>query len=129
MKTPEEIKEALKLCGRGCYSGCPYNSFECVEELSRDALTYIQQLENQLREATKKMEQLESAQPKWISVEEGLPKDFVSVLGFMTDAGQFPPVRECYAICDGKAWIFPALMEHHPVSHWMSMPEPPKGDV
>lgn len=128
MKTPEEIKKALKLCGRGCYSGCPYTSFECVEEMSRDALTYIQQLENQLREATKKMEQIEAAQTKWISVEEGLPKDFVSVLGFMTDAGQFPPVRECYAICDGKAWIFPALMEHHPVSHWMPMPEPRKRD-
>ena len=45
MKTPDEIKKALKLCGRGCYSGCPYNSFECVEEMSRDALAYIQQLE------------------------------------------------------------------------------------
>ena len=47
MKTPDEIKKALKLCGRGCYPGCPYKSFECVEELSRDALEYIQRLEKE----------------------------------------------------------------------------------
>lgn len=109
------------------YDAWPYDEAGgCFMRRGRDVLEYIQQLENQLREATKKVEQLEAAQPKWISVEEGLPKDFVSVLGFMTDAGQFPPVRECYAICDGKAWIFPALMEHHPVSHWMSMPSKPE---
>ena len=67
MKTPEEIKKALKLCGRGCYSGCPYNSFECVEEMSHDALAYIQQLENHIGELTEKVAQLEAAQPKWIS--------------------------------------------------------------
>ena len=60
MKTPEEIKKALKLCGRGCYSGCPYNSFECVEELTCDALEYIRQLEDQLREAAKKIARLET---------------------------------------------------------------------
>ena len=62
MKTPEEIKKALKLCGRGCYPGCPYKSFECVEELSRDGLEYIQQLENQIGELTEKVAQLEAAQ-------------------------------------------------------------------
>ncbi len=73
MKTPDEIKKALKLCGRGCYSGCPYNSFECVEEMSRDALTYIQQLENHIGELTEKVAHYEAAQPKWIGAEERLP--------------------------------------------------------
>ena len=35
---------------------------------------------------------------EWISVSERLPQNFVSVLGYMTDAGEFPPVRECYTV-------------------------------
>lgn len=62
----------------------------------------------------------------WIPVTERLPKNFVSVLGYMTDAGDFPPVRECYTV--GNAFFFPALGARHPVSHWCEMPEPPKID-
>ena len=61
---------------------------------------------------------------EWISVDERLPKNFVSVLGYMTDAGEFPPVRECYTV--GNAFFFPALGDIHPVSHWCEMPQPPK---
>ena len=57
---------------------------------------------------------------KWISVEESLPDEWVSVLGYMTDAGEFPAVRECYRIY--KDFYFTALREFHPVSHWMPMP-------
>ena len=63
---------------------------------------------------------------KWIPVEDRLPDQFVSVLGYMTDAGNFPPVRECYLV--GKAFYFPALCDVHPVTHWMPLPEPPKGE-
>ena len=61
----------------------------------------------------------------WISVDEKLPQNFISVLGYMTDAGEFPPVRECYTV--GNAFFFPTLGDVHPVSHWCEMPEPPKG--
>lgn len=61
---------------------------------------------------------------EWIPVSERLPENFVSVLGYMTDAGEFPPVRECYTV--GNAFYFPALCDRHPVSHWMPLPEPPK---
>lgn len=61
---------------------------------------------------------------KWIPVTERLPKNFISVLGYMTDAGDFPPVRECYTV--GNSFFFPALGDVHPVSHWMPLPEPPK---
>ena len=64
-------------------------------------------------------------QPTWISAKDRLPKNFVSVLGYMTDAGEFPPVRECYTV--GNVFFFPALGDIHPVSHWMPLPQPPKG--
>ena len=63
---------------------------------------------------------------EWISVDERIPQNFVSVLGYMTDAGEFPPVRECYTV--GIAFFFPALGDVHPVSHWCEMPQPPKGE-
>ena len=63
---------------------------------------------------------------EWISVDERLPGNFISVLGYMTDAEEFPPVRECYTV--GNAFFFPALGDVHPVSHWCEMPQPPKGE-
>ena len=63
---------------------------------------------------------------EWISVDERLPGNFISVLGYMTDAGEFPPVRECYTV--GNVFFFPALGDIHPVSHWREMPQPPKGE-
>ena len=63
---------------------------------------------------------------EWISVYERIPQNFVSVLGYMTDAGEFPPVRECYTV--GNAFFFHALGDVHPVSHWCELPKPPKGE-
>ena len=63
---------------------------------------------------------------EWVSVNDRLPQNFVSVLGYMTDAGEFPPVRECYTV--GYAFFFPALGDVHPVSQWCEMPNPPKGE-
>lgn len=63
---------------------------------------------------------------EWISVDEKLPQNFISVLGYRTDAGEFPPVRECYTV--GNVFFFPALGDIHPVSHWCEMPNPPKGE-
>ena len=60
---------------------------------------------------------------EWVSVDERLPENFISVLGYMTDAGEFPSVRECYTV--GNAFFFPALGDVHPVSHWCEMPQQP----
>ena len=70
--------------------------------------------------------ELRAQVPQWISVDERLPENFISVLGYMTDAGEFPPVRECYTV--GNAFFFPALGDVHPVSHWCEIPQPPKGE-
>ena len=69
---------------------------------------------------------VDAATVQWIPVEERLPENFISVLGHMTDAGEFPTVRECYTV--GNAFFFPALGDVHPVSHWCEMPEPPEGE-
>ena len=113
MKTPDEIKKGLEACSadecHGYHVGCPYYNFSarCMQDMAADALAYIQQLEAKV--------------PQWISVDDRLPQDFVSVLAHMTDAGEFPDVREAYAVCG--MFFFPALHEHHPVDYWMEMPE------
>ena len=65
MKTPEEIKNGLKICRGKCTGNkphCPYDKYGdgCEDTLNRDALAYIQQLEAQ--------------QPRWISVKEREPE-------------------------------------------------------
>lgn len=57
MKTPEEIKYALRWCyardGRNECFGCPYRHEDCDGALYADALSYIQQLEDHIRDLTK----------------------------------------------------------------------------
>lgn len=61
----------------------------------------------------------------WRDIKSDPPEPFVSVLGFMTDAGEFPTVREGYSIgIPSGELYFPALQEFHPVSLWAEMPEP-----
>lgn len=116
-RTAEEIKRGLKRCHHVCTEECPYyregvKVSECTTPMSRDALALI--------------ERLEAAAPRWISVEECKPKEFISVQVYMTDAGDFPSVREGYYVDDDRFYI-PALHELHPVSHWKPFDEPPKG--
>lgn len=67
------------------------------------------------------------ADEKWIPVEDHLPEEFVSVQAHMTDAGQFPSVREGYLV--GGRWFFPALDEFHPVDRWRAFDEPEMEDT
>lgn len=85
----------------------------------------LKQLKNAPITICKEEPSIEMVQ-EWISVDEKLPQNFISVLGYMTDAGEFPPVRECYTV--GNVFFFPALGDIHPVSHWREMPQPPKGE-
>ena len=67
MKSPDEIKKGLECCAMSsyrCEDDCPYRE-QCRYEqggkaMNEDALALIQQLEEHLREATKKIEQLEA---------------------------------------------------------------------
>ena len=118
MKTPEETQKGLECCTdlkceKDCFYDCPYYLCDngCFE-LKCDAFTYNQQLEAQV--------------PKWISVEERLPEEPGEVLMVLYG-------RVCIAWyhCDGRfesgsGYVWTAGMGE--VTHWMPLPEPPKGE-
>ena len=62
---------------------------------------------------------------EWVSVKDRLPPMFVSVLGYMPNAGPFPAVRECFLVGEGAFW-FPALNGFDYVTSWAEMPSGPK---
>ena len=65
---------------------------------------------------------------KWISVQERLPKPFVSVLVYMPEESPLLTVHEGYIKKDG--WWYAAHFDRTPdeITHWAEMPEPPKED-
>ena len=92
-----------------------------------DALNYIHQLENQLADAGKKVEQLKAAQPKWISVEERLPEYWVSVLAFRKhrDTPDDGYHNTCIIMRTEK-YGMEERPDYYEVTHWMPLPQPPK---
>ena len=151
MKTPDEIKKGLNICGYDqCSYDCPYldncHMDDVISELASDALEYIQQLENHIGELTEKVAQLEAAQPKWISVEERLPEPNTTVLLIAHGwESQLVYIGELKKVESERSWLtglvskasewtvygFSYLREPI-VTHWMplpSMPEPQKEDA
>ena len=112
-RTPEEIKRGLECCsvdGLSC-SNCSY-CVSCdadIHALERDALAYIQQLE--------------SAQSKWISIKEQLPTRELRVLtinghGLIRIFGFFKRTEKAWT------WIDDAGHFNHcnDITHWMPLP-------
>lgn len=127
-RTPEEIKKGLEYCTDICDEGCDvcvydsrYNRRDklCLVQLKLDALAYIQQLE--------------SAQPKWISVEENPPKTGEtvqllwkrasgkcrSVCGYMSPLSDIAKTFRFY-IFDYNVYAW------EDVTHWAPLLEAPK---
>ena len=121
-KTTEEIKNGLECCEKylngvpeeECCHVCDYQN-NCAE-LKLDALALIQQLEAQV--------------PKWISVEERLPKPYKNVIVYRK---YLNPVSG-YCVIDyieltgqgGFEWSKSCASWKYVVTHWMPLPEPPK---
>ena len=121
MKKPEDIKKGLRWCGgiaqiiKGCSGGCPYyvsNDDGCQQEdLTADALAYIQQLEAQV--------------PRWISVEDQPepPEDDVYwCYGYWIGSGRRHAETAEYLCGEWK------IVNNFVLTHWMPLPEPPKED-
>ena len=116
----EELIKRLR--GKGCQI-CPIcrEAADAIEEM--DMLLDGVSADNEaLCETIERMKK-----PRWIPVTERLPSDFVSVQAHMTDAGDFPSVREAYVVDEG--WFFPSLKEFHPVDMWKQFDEPPKEET
>lgn len=130
MKTPEEIKNALRMCStweKNCEE-CPYKpmkkAISCSAEMKRDSITMI--------------EHLEAKVPKWISVEELLPEHGKDVL-VLTAPGTLSLGKNCVV----AEYIHPRMEKSGmfinfyagyddknilEVTHWMPLPELPKED-
>ena len=94
-----------------------------LDHLCSSALEYIQHLESGIDRCYELAKQLESAQPKWISVEERLPETDERVL--FVDDGEVG-----FGIVRG--WALREMISEtdiHRITHWMPLPEPPKEDV
>lgn len=130
MKTPDEIKKGLECCiletddtslVDHC-KACPYQPTGlCFRTLLKDTLAYIQQLEAQV--------------PKWISVEERLPKRNQRVVvtdnKHTWDYGQFNGLAFCFEKDNPnpRMWNWKKHTVRR-VGWWMpketALPEPPK---
>lgn len=131
MKTPEEIKHTLRYCWckdekYQCIK-CPYNkeNDSCDKALDADALAYIQQLEDHIRDLTKMV-------PHWISVKERLPEDAERVyVALRGGAGGVYIAQYFKNKCQPQEdfWILENDWEV-PASptHWMPLPQPPEED-
>lgn len=119
---PETSREAL----------APYR-LDCelmqakVEEACRvavEALQESEQLQNQLILRNDELLKMRDHVPKWVSVEERLPEDYVPVL---TSDGH----GNIHIFCHSKEMRFPfnigpAHPRYFSVTHWMAFPEPPE---
>lgn len=65
---------------------------------------------------------------EWISVEERMPKPFVSVLVYMPGERPLPTVHEGFLAREGVWYANHFDRDPDEVTHWMPMPEPPEGD-
>ena len=124
MRTPEEIKKGLEYCSEKAKrktkcSECIYFNDPrgwCSTTITRDALSYIQQLEAQ--------------QPRWISVGERLPEDAERVyVALRGGAGGVYIAQYFKNKCQPQEdfwmlendWEVPASP-----THWMPLPQPPE---
>ena len=118
MKTPEDIKKGLECCAADepC-DGCPYlpEVGMCIGMIARDALSYIQQLENQVADLGKKV-------PKWIDVKEQLPEKGAPVVALCRY--DFTPDK--YYLQFERYDPRSNMWQDGSVRNWLTLPKPPK---
>lgn len=106
---------------------------ELVEELRDETCCWCQECAGEEEcgfalkaKAADAIEELLAAVPHWISVEERLPRPFVSVLVNIPGENPFPTVKEAFLEKTGMWYSIGFRYEQKEVTHWCEMPEPPK---
>ena len=61
---------------------------------------------------------------EWISVDDRLPDDNDRVIAFRPNE----PEISAYKYCVMWGWSVKASLKHRGITHWMDMPQPPKGE-
>ena len=61
---------------------------------------------------------------EWISVKDRLPDDNDRVIAFRPNE----PEISAYKYCFMWGWSVKASLKHRGITHWMDMPQPPKGE-
>lgn len=118
-RTPEEIKRwvdgraTCNTCPKEHEVGCEYGERTEDCQMTIDTIAYIEHLESERDAALAKV-------PKWISVEERLPRCGERVL--VTNDGS---VWEAYLSISHK-WVRQEFVWAAKVTHWMPLPEPPE---
>lgn len=149
MKPPDKIKKGLQIVVNGCLpcdrpiTDCPYD-LECrpmnedtnvdiPKQMAADAIAYIKQLENHIRELKEKVAQLEAAQPMWINTRDELPAPDTRVLASAIDKdGESIVVITRYTHSlygfGLTGWIEPwqYFSCNYKITHWVPLPKPPK---
>ena len=67
---------------------------------------------------------------EWISVNDRLPRNYTPVLAYIPSIAQTmqQTVHECHIGADGEWHSSTAPAYREGVTHWMSLPQPPKGE-
>lgn len=118
MKTHEEIKKALECCAADeLCEECPYHPEvdSCLGMITRDALDYVRQLENQIAEVGKKV-------TKWIDVDERLPEKGEPVVALCRY--EFAPDE--YYLQFERYDPHSNMWQDGSARHWLTLPKPPK---
>lgn len=139
-RTPAKIEHGVRCCASAnidkC-TGCPYAGLHvgigCKTILFRDVQDYLKEIKISAARIEDMTKQLESAQPKWISVIDNPPNEGDVVFAHDPDEGWIALVkviRVNLASIDVKA-IWP---EHSPpfiAKVWtpLRLPEPPKEET
>lgn len=131
-RTPAKIERGVRCCASAnidkC-TGCPYAGLHvgigCKTILFRDVQDYLKEIKISAARIEDMTKQLESAQPKWISVEERLPGEFVDVLLYGDSRGI---AIGSYDANDGYFWKREDenTLRSVNATHWMPLPSCPE---
>ncbi len=154
----EELINRMRMCVNGNCEGCTYeyegltNTEECKEDLISDAADAIEELQKALDAVNDAHNEgydvcywagRRDYEPKWIPVTERVPELGQEVLvyaigkddGFIGDSVIALSERFIFRLfpsSDGvEEWRSPwqYFDSNYEITHWMPLPEPPKGEV